>query len=88
MTALPRILGAAVVVIPCAVGLLAGLAGCRGGEREAPAAVGPATVAPAGSGPGAAARTDAGTAGDPLAGIEAQVDAVERDVEADALPSR
>ena len=86
MTPLPRILGTVVVVVACMVGL----AGCRGGERAAPASVGPAAVAPAGSGRGAPVRTDTGTgtAGDPLAGIEAQVDAVERDVDADALPSR
>ena len=60
------------VAVPVVVACVLGLGGCRDGDHAAP----PATpvVAP--------------SAADPLAGIEAQVDAVERDVDSDAVPGR
>jgi len=63
-----RVLAVPVVVV-CALGL----GGCRGGDQVAPPVATPA-VAP----------SAAGSAADPLAGIESEVDAVERDLNADA----
>ena len=78
MSVLARVL----VVLPVLVACVLGLGGCRGADRTAP----PAVSTPAASTPAAAARSAAaaGTAGDPLAGIESEVDAVERDVDSDA----
>jgi hypothetical protein len=86
MSAVPRVLVAIPVVAACALGL----GGCRGGDRAAlPAA--PAVSTPALSTPAATPAVAAGSgarahaaAGDPLAGIESEVDAVERDVSSDA----
>jgi hypothetical protein len=67
------------VVLPVLVACVLGLGGCRGGDRAAlPAVSTPAASTPARSG------AAAGTTGDPLAGIESEVAAVERDVDSDA----
>ena len=63
-----RLVLAVPVVLACALGL----GGCRGGDRVALPVATPA-VAPS-----------TGSAADPLAGIESEVDAVERDLNADA----
>ena len=63
------------VAVPVVVTCVLGLGGCRGDDRAAP----PAAPVVASS---------AASAADPLAGIEAQVDAVERDVDSDAVPGR
>ena len=65
---------AALLVLVAALAALA-LGGCRAGDRAASSAV---STAGAGSGPGAAGSPD------PLAGVEAVVGAVERDLDADA----
>jgi hypothetical protein len=72
----------ALVVLPVLVACVLGLGGCRAGDRAAL----PAVSTPAASPPAAAARSGAaaGTTGDPLAGIESEVAAVERDVDSDA----
>ena len=64
------------VAVPVVVACVLGLGGCRGGDRAAPPA---APVVPS---------AVSAFAADPLAGIEAQVDAVERDVDSDAVPGR
>jgi hypothetical protein len=65
---------AAVVAVPVVVAGVLGLGGCRGAERAALPAP-RSTDVPARAGPAAA---------DPLAGIESEVDAVERDVDSDS----
>ena len=65
---------AALLVLVAALAALV-LGGCRAGDRAASSAV---STAGAGSGPGAAGSPD------PLAGVEAVVGAVERDLDADA----
>ena len=71
MTAVPRLLATVPLVVVCALGL----GGCRGGG---------ATALPAASTPAAPRSAAVVPAGDPLAGIESEVAAVERDVEVDA----
>ena len=68
-----RVLVAVPVVVTCVLGLGA----CRGDDRAAPPAA-----------PVVASSAASASAADPLAGIEAQVDAVERDVDSDAVPGR
>ena len=86
------------VTVPVVVLCALGLGGCQGGERAAlpagptvSASPGPASPGPASPGstsatarPGSGAAASPGSAGDPLAGIESAVDAVERDVGSDA----
>ena len=62
------------VAVPVVVACVLGLGGCRGGDRAAP--------------PAAPVVASSAAAADPLAGIEAQVDAVQRDVDSDAVPGR
>ena len=65
------------VPVSLAVLSVLGLVGCRASEREA---------APAVTIPAPVARSAPGGTADPLADIEAGVDAVARDLDADAAP--
>jgi hypothetical protein len=87
MSAAARVL----VVLPVVVACVLGLGGCRGGgdraalpEVSTPAVHPPAVSTAAASTPAARSGAGAAAAGDPLAGIESEVDAVERDVDSDA----
>jgi len=71
VTSVPRLLAMVPLVVVCALGL----GGCRGG--------GP-TALPAASTPAAPRAAAVAPADDPLAGIESEVAAVERDVDVDA----
>ena len=78
------------VVLPVVVACVLGLGGCRGGgdralpEVSTPAVHPPAVSTAAASTPAARSGAGAAAAGDPLAGIESEVDGVERDVDSDA----
>jgi hypothetical protein len=81
-----------VLAVPVVVACALGLGGCRGGDRVALPVATPAVAPPSASAPAVSTRSGAvrsgsaatGAAADPLAGIESEVDAVERDLDADA----
>jgi hypothetical protein len=66
----------ALIAVPVLVAAAIGLAGCQEAERAAPAQGSSGGSSPHASGPAATS--------DPLAGVEATVDTVERDVDSDA----
>jgi hypothetical protein len=68
----------ALLAVPVVLAAVLGLAGCRAAERTAL----PAVPSSSGGSSSHGSRTTAAT--DPLAGVEATVDAVEHDVDADA----
>jgi hypothetical protein len=86
MSAAARVL----VVLPVVVACVLGLGGCRGGGDRAALpevstpAVHPPTVSTVAASTPAVRSGSGAAAGDPLAGIESEVDAVERDVDSDS----